>query len=180
MPAANGDAVKEDDAHGVFKHGKRERAEKKHRREQQAAQRVAMGEERPQLLHQSTGLTRDDEFQILAQRRQQACFVDHVRQRNQHQNQQRYEREQSVIRHCAGKQQALIGAKALEHRAQECRGVAGDDGGAAPQPEPATHGFGPGSHPLASPSARLRSASSTRRSRSFCSGSGARSTADGW
>src|SRR5437660_4771231 len=66
MPAANGDAVKEDDAHGVFKHGKRERAEKKHRREQQAAQRVAMGEERPQLLHQSTGMTRDDEFQILA------------------------------------------------------------------------------------------------------------------
>src|SRR5205814_9983993 len=67
----------------------------------------------------------------------------------------------SVIRHCAGKQQALIGAKTLEHGAHERRGMIGDDGGAAPQPEHAAHRC-PGLHFPASPSARLRSASSTR------------------
>jgi hypothetical protein len=63
---------------------------------------VAVAQERAQFAHHRIALPGNDELQIFGERGQQARLVQQMRQRDQHQDQQRDERQQRVIRDAAG------------------------------------------------------------------------------
>ncbi len=118
MPAPDRDAMDEDHRHGVFQHRERQRTEEQHRAEQDPADRGAGAQERRQLGHQRAGLSGHDPLEVARQRRQQQLRVDHMRQRDHHQDQQRHDRQQRVVGHRSGQQQALVGAE-LDQRAPQ-------------------------------------------------------------
>ena len=108
MPAAHGDAVQKNHRDRVLKDLEAELAEKQHRNEQHPANDVAVGKKCPQLNDNCLAFARHHEFERAAQRGEQDFLVDHVRQRDHHQDQERDNREQRVIGNRPGKQQSLV------------------------------------------------------------------------
>ena len=106
--SAYGDAVIEDDGHRIFQNGKCKRAEQDHSHEQNPADHLAVIQKVSEFTDQHLGLAGHDEFEILTHRRKQARLVDDVGEPHNHQNQQGNERQQSVIRDSACKEQALV------------------------------------------------------------------------
>ena len=76
------------------------------------------------------GLTRDQPLQIPRQRRKQLRLVDDVRQSDQHENEQRHDGQQRVVRHRSGQQQPLVGAKGAQDAEREGAGMLGHVRGA--------------------------------------------------
>ncbi|MNS91539.1 hypothetical protein D3C72_1256330 [compost metagenome] len=128
MAAADGHAVDEDHAHGVFQHGKRQGTEKQHGQQQQPADHAAVVEEMRDLGHDGFRLPGYQPFQVMAYGLQQFVLRDHVRQGHHHQHQQGHDGQQRVIRDGARQQQALIGAETLQHLQHEGQRVDEDVG----------------------------------------------------
>ena len=122
-PPPDRHAVDEDDRHRVFQNRERERAEEDKGDEQNPADDVAMREEQRELLHDRPGLPGHDQLQIAAERCQQRCFVDEAGQPDQHEDQQRQDREQRVVGDRTGQQVPLVGAKAPDHPQRKGTGM---------------------------------------------------------
>ena len=116
----------EDDRHRVLEHGEGERAEEQQRDGQHPAHAVAVREEQRHLFDDRRRLTRDQECEQPLERRQQQRFVDEAGERNQQQDDERQDRQQRVERHGAREQEALVGAKPLEHAPCEVARVSDD------------------------------------------------------
>ena len=83
-----------------------------------------MRQEVGQFRGDESALARREPADVAAQRLQQGVLINHMRQGNRHQNQQGHDGQQRVIGHGTGQQQALVGAKALEHPQRESAGMA--------------------------------------------------------
>ena len=70
-------------------------------------------------LTSARGLAGHHELQIRGDGLQQPSLVDDMRQGDQDQDQQRDEREERVVRHGAGEEQALVRTESLEHAEHE-------------------------------------------------------------
>ena len=81
---------------------------------------AAMVQKALQLRNHGRGLPRDQPLEIAPQCGEQLALVDDLRQRDQHEDQQRNDRQQCVIGHGACQQQPLIGAKRAQDPHGEC------------------------------------------------------------
>ena len=113
MPPLDLDAMKEDHRHRILKNCKSQGAEEKHGDQQDAPDHLLVLEKFPDFVDQRRRLSRDDEFQIFGKCQKQPVFRHDVRERQQNEDQQGYQRQQRVIRDRPCKQDALIGAKLL-------------------------------------------------------------------
>jgi hypothetical protein len=95
----------------------RQRAEEQQGRQQHPADDIAVAHEVGQLTDDGLGLSGQQPLQIAADRGQQLGLIDDMRQRDHDQHEKRHDRQQGVVRHRTGQQQALIGTKRFQ-RAQ--------------------------------------------------------------
>ena len=98
----------------ALQHLEAKRAEEQHRDEQHPADHLAVLEEPPQLRHHRLAFARHHVFQCLAQRCQEHVLVDHPRQRDNHEDEQRRDGEQRIVRDCAGEEQTLVCLEGFE------------------------------------------------------------------
>ena len=119
-------AMQEYHRYRTLQHRERERGKKQHRHQQHPAHHGAVFEKRGKLLHQRRRLPRCHPLQRAPQGRKQDRRIDHLRQTHHHQNQQRHDRQQRVVRHRTCKQQPLIGTECAHHLQRERGGVLND------------------------------------------------------
>ena len=122
----DGHAVIEDHRHRVLDNGECQRAREEQGDDQHGADHPFVVEKGRQVGHQGQRFTGHHEFQICGQGREQSRLVDEVRKPNQHQNQQRDQRQERVVRNGPGQEKPLIGAKAFEHPQRENAGMLQD------------------------------------------------------
>ena len=108
-------AVQEDDRHRLLQHREGERAEEQHRPQEDPSEDDAVFQERRKFLDDRAGLAGHQPFQVDRQRLEQLALVDHVRQRDHAEDQQRHHRQQCVVGDGARQQQALVRGKPFEH-----------------------------------------------------------------
>ena len=86
MPAADRHAMREDDRHRIFQHGKRKRAEEEHGEQQQPADDVAMRSKIGKLANDGFGLAGQQPFEVMRKGLQQFALVDDMRKRDDDEN----------------------------------------------------------------------------------------------
>ena len=84
---------------------------------------AAVGQKVGELLDDGGRLARHQPGEIAADRAEQLAFAHHVRERDHRQDEQGHDRQQGVVGHRAGEQQALVGTKGLEGLPGESTGM---------------------------------------------------------
>ena len=114
MAPPNCNPVQENDGHRILQNREGEGAEKHHGHQQHPADHAAMVQKACQFTNHRLGLSRNQPFKISSQRGEQLALVDDLRQRDHHENKQRHDRQQRVVRDGTGQQQPLIRTKGAQ------------------------------------------------------------------